>query len=384
MPHSLSLSPAEARKLILLSQGVHKENQLGRGKNAVLKAIKKLGYIQIDTISVVERAHHHTLWTRAPGYQKHHLDALHRDGEIFEYWSHAAAYLPMCDFRYSLPRKEAIRNGEKHWYRVEDKVLREVLARVKMEGPLQSKDFDGREKLKTGWGDFKLAKRALEHLFMRGDLMIAERKGFQKVYDLPERILAPTVDTSMPSSQELLAHLVLKFVAANGLATPVQISYLRKGLHSKVRSVCNQLVEDGKLIQVTVGEQDYLALAGFAALLQQPLSRQKIKILSPFDNLLIQRDRTKTLFNFDYQLECYVTAAKRRYGYFVLPILWGHEFAGRMDAKIDRKTNVLTVHTLFLETKKPTEFLHCWKPALERFCAFNGGTEIAISEIVIL
>ena len=384
MHEATQISPAQARKLVLLSQGIHKERELGRGKNATLKAIQKLGYIQIDTISVVERAHHHTLWSRTQNYQHKHLNELQRSGDIFEYWSHAAAFLPMCDYRYSLPRKQAIDAGEKHWFRVEHKILDEVLARVTAEGPLQSKDFENTDMIHTGWGDFKVGKRALEDLFMRGKLMISERKGFQKVYDLPERVLPEGIDTSVPTEEEFLHHLIFSFVQAQGLGTPSQVGHLRKGIKPKLLAACEQLVESGELVRLRTGGNEYFALAGFEQTLEQSLSRHKIKILSPFDNLIIQRDRGRDLFNFDYQIECYVTEKKRKHGYFVLPILWGHEFAGRMDAKIDRKTKHLTVHKLFVETKKRTEFLERLNPALAEFCAFNGGEQFTIKEIIDL
>ena len=384
MPESHSISPAEARKLALLSQGIHKEGDLGRGQNATLKAIERLGYIQIDTISVVERAHHHTLWSRVNGYQPQHVDTLQRDGELFEYWSHAAAYLPMRDYRFSLPRKAAINAGEKHWFRVEKKVRNEVLARVRAEGPLQSKDFDNTDRIATGWGDYKIGKRALEDLFMRGELMIAQRQGFQKVYDLPERILPAKTNTTMPSQDELLHHLITRFLGANGLGTPAQTGHLRKGIKQQLRDKCAAMHESGELVELVCKGQQYYALPESLAMLKKPLSRKKIKILSPFDNLLIQRDRTKQLFDFDYQIECYVTAKKRQWGYFVLPILWGHQFAGRMDAKIDRKTGVLHVHKLYIETPKPAEFRAALKPALDVFCAFNGGSKVVIGEVITL
>lgn len=384
MTSANQLSPAQARKLVLLSQGIHKEQQLGRGQSATLAAIKKLGYVQIDTISVVERAHHHTLWSRVSNYQKEHLDQLLAQGEIFEYWSHAAAYLPMRDFRYSLPRKQAIKNGEKHWYTVDDKLLKKVLSRVRAEGPLQSKDFKKTvDNTPANWSSSP-TKRALQQLFMRGDLMIAKREGFQKVYDLPERVLPAKTDTRMPSEDEYLQHLVEQYLLAQGLGTPSQTGHLRKNIKPKLRDKCEQLADAGRIARVQVGDLEYFARADFAEVLSQPLSQQKIKILSPFDNLLIQRNRTQALFDFDYQIECYVTEKKRKFGYFVLPILWGQSFAGRMDAKIDRKTGVLTVHKLYVETKQKTQFLHQLHSALDEFCAFNGGSASQISEVIDL
>ncbi len=147
-----SLSIQQARKLVLLSQRVPPANQTGSALGATLSAIENLGYIQIDTISVIERAHHHTLWNRNPRYSSSHLDLLLAEKQIFEYWSHAAAYLPMRDYRYSLPRKQAIANGEQdHWYDRDKGLMLSVLKRIEQEGPLMSKDFEHRGEKTGDW-----------------------------------------------------------------------------------------------------------------------------------------------------------------------------------------------------------------------------------------
>lgn len=382
MLQSHHLSPAQARKLVLLSQGFSRNGAFGRGKKGTLAAISHLGYIQIDTISVIERAHHHTLWSRVPFYRQRYLNELQEARQVFEYWSHAAAYMPIQHYRFSLPRKRAILNGEKHWYRVDERVLQQVLERIAAEGPMQSKDFDNAQKMKTGWGEFKIAKRALEQLFMRGELMIKRRVGFQKVYDLAERVLASDVDQTMPSEEEHLRHLIFSYLKSNGLGTPAQMGHLLKGIKPKLRDACLTLAENEELEILEVGGKNYFALPSFESVLAQRLSKTQIKILSPFDNLLIQRDRMRDLFDFDYQIECYVTASKRKYGYFVLPILWGHQFAGRMDAKIDRKTGEFKVLRLFVETVKVDEFLAAFYPALQSFCGFNGGETVVMGDVI--
>ena len=137
-----SLSIQQARKLVLLSQRLPPARQTGRAIDATLSAIEHLGYIQIDTISAVQRAHHHTLWNRNPRYNNIHLDQLVADGKVFEYWAHAAAYLPMQDYRFSLPRKQAIAKGEQdHWYERDGQLMTSVLKRIASEGPLMAKDF---------------------------------------------------------------------------------------------------------------------------------------------------------------------------------------------------------------------------------------------------
>ena len=279
MSQAFEISPAQARKAVLVSQGIHLENRLGRGKNATLRAIEQLGYIQVDTISVVERAHHHTLWSRVLGYQNHHLEELRQQAQIFEYWSHAAAYLPMRDFRFSLPRKQSFRAGETHWYNVEPKLLKEVLDRVRDEGPLQSRDFEHIRKDHGGWWEWKPAKRALEQLFMQGELMIARREGFQKVYDLSERVLPPEVDTSLPSEREYIDHLIFAYLRANGIGTPSQMTYLRKGIKPKVHQRCRELAEAGQLQNVMVNKKAYFSAENLSTLVATLIPVSKVKRL---------------------------------------------------------------------------------------------------------
>lgn len=224
----ISLSIEEARKLVLLSQKLPSVKQTGSALTATLDAIEHLGYIQIDTISVIERAHHHTLWTRNPRYESFHLEQLVNEKKVFEYWSHAAAYLPMKEYRYSLPRKQAIASGEqKHWYEKDEKLMKEILRRIECEGPLMAKDFEHMGD-KSGEWKSKPAKRALESLFIQGDLMISHRKNFHKVYDLTQNILPKEIDVSLPNEKEYIRFLITKYLSANGLGQASQIAYLLK------------------------------------------------------------------------------------------------------------------------------------------------------------
>lgn len=378
----MELNPIQARKLILNNQGLVSQNKVGNGVSATLGAIKQLSYIQIDTISVVERAHHHTLWNRVDNYSLDHLSELQQQGEIFEYWSHAAAYLPMQDYRFSLPRKHSYSSGEQHWHKFDKKIVKQVLKRIKEEGPLQAKDFEHHKKVgDKGWWEWKPAKIALEQLFMEGKLMVAKRNGFQKVYDLSERVIPENIDVSMPSREDHYQHLIHSYLKCNVIATPAQISYLRKGLKPLIVQQCLKMKDQGELVNVEFNGQSYYALSNIDELLKISYNNNAVKILSPFDNLLIQRKRVLELFDFDYQIECYVPAAKRKYGYFSLPLLWGSEFAGRMDAKIDRKTKIFHIYHLHIETEKIDEFIHAFKPSLESFTLFNLSNQKEIHQI---
>jgi uncharacterized protein YcaQ len=391
MKNTLSLK--EAHKAILTAQGIHGEKQSGSCKNGVYKeanykeatykVIESINYVQIDSISVVERAHHHSIWNRAQNYQPLHLEQLMEEQRIFEYWSHAAAYLPMVDYRFSLPRKNAIAQSNTHWFSKDKKQMSQVLNRIKVDGPLQAKDFKETRDKKSGWWDWKPAKKALEQLFMEGELMVVKRHNFQKVYDLTEQVVPANINTRTPSEQEYYQHLIINYLKANAIGTAEQITYLLKGIKRAVNKHCMQMCEEGLLITVTINHQSYFALPSVNNLLKKKLTRRKVKILSPFDNLLIQRKRTKELFNYDYKIECYVPEAKREIGYFSLPLLWGREFSGRMNVKMDRKLGVLNILNLHLETDKADEFIVDLKIALDQFLIFNHGKSINVAKITI-
>ncbi len=205
------------RRLALARQGLTRPAAFGRGRPGAHRALEHLGYVQIDTISVVARAHNHTLWTRVPNFQPRHIDALLQRKEAFEYWFHAASWLPICDYRFALPRM-SMENGERSWFDNTDKKLtRHILNRIDQEGPLRARDFEDTRTGKKQWWDWKPAKRALEQLFMQGELMVTERQSFQKVYDLPERVLPEGIDTTLPTIREYASYLIDTNLRAHGL-----------------------------------------------------------------------------------------------------------------------------------------------------------------------
>ena len=370
------LSPLQARKIILHSQGIVAARQSGAA--AAARVIRRLGYVQIDTISVVMRAHHHTLWNRLKNYQPRLLDKLVADKKIFEYWSHAAAYLPIEDFRYSLPRKQAIANGQTHWFKKNHKLTADVKARIRDEGPLQAKDFQQQRRGGGGWWEWKPAKQALEQLFMEGELMVASRRNFQKVYDLTERVLPADIDTKTPDENAYADYLIRIYLQSNGLVSATQAGYLRTGYKAILQRRLQELHEDGQLQAVKLSGSSYYTDAASLALLHKPLSRKSMRLLSPFDNLIIQRKWLKQIFEFDYQIECYVPAAKRQHGYFVMPILWGGEFVARLDAKADRDKGVFFVNKLVLEPglKDTDGFQQQLQPLLQDYAEANGCSEL--------
>ncbi|WP_020558475.1 winged helix-turn-helix domain-containing protein [Thiofilum flexile] len=370
----ITLSPDQARILVLHCQRLP-ASKPAQALATTLNLIEHLGYVQIDTISVVERAHHHTLWSRNPGYAPEQLDTLLAERQVFEYWAHAAAYLPMRDFRFTLPRKAAIASGElDHWYARDTQLMHEVLERIRQEEPLQARDFEGSNTAKPGDWHSKPAKRALEYLFHQGDLMVTRRQGFQKVFDLSERVLPPEVDTRMPTPQEQAHFLLTRFLEANGLGQVAEAGYLRKQVGPLLQQAAQDMLEEGTLVTVQVEGHSWLTLPRTLELLEAPLALSTISILSPFDNLLIQRRRMQALFGFDYQIECYLPAAKRRFGYFSLPVLWKGCFVARIDCKAERRESILKVLQFVPEPHL--------KADSESYAAFGQQLEQALTDFM--
>jgi uncharacterized protein YcaQ len=374
------------RRLALAAQGLLQAQPFGRGLSGARTAIGHISYVQIDTISVVERAHHHVLQSRVPAYKPVMLESMLRERDIFEYWSHAAAFLPMADFRFSLPYKEAIKNGQVHWYKDRNsKLMQELLARIRAEGPLRSRDIkDDRDK-RAGWWDWKPAKKALEQLYMEGELMVSAREGFQKSYDLTERVLPAGMDTAMPTTEGFAAHLIERQLRCHGLVSLKGLTYLRRnaGLRQAVKAQLDAALASNELLQLRLsdGELFYVRPSDWEKAL--PRARKRILILSPFDNAVIQRERLKSLFQYDYQLECYLPEAKRQYGYFCLPLLYGSEFIGRMDCKAHRTKGLFEIKALFLSTsaQEEAQIVEAFADAVSAFAVFQGCHTVALRAV---
>lgn len=371
----ISISIDEGRKLSISSQNLSTAKKNLNPIDATLSHIEQLGYIQIDTISVIERAHHHTLWARHKAYHPQVLDQLIEQKQVFEYWSHAAAYLPMKDYRYTLPMKNAIQSGEqKHWFKRDLPLMKSILKRIKNEGPLMAKDFANTKGKLSGW-EPKPSKQALENLFIEGELMISSRCNFHKVYDLTEHVLPLQVNTKVPTLEESIQFLIISYLRANGIGLASEMCYLRKGVKKKVVNMLDIMVESKEIIPVNLHGTIYYCLPQCLETISLYPTAHTLKILSPFDNLLIQRKRTKALFNYEYLLECYLPATKRQYGYFSLPILWANNLVARMDCKVDRKTSIMHINHLAIEPhfKVDDNFILALSQEIKTFMIFNSS-----------
>lgn len=395
------ITPEVARQIAVQVQFLNNTNATPTGKSRIVEIIDQIGYVQIDTISVVNRAHLHTLWARCHEHSEDYLHELQvTDRLIYEYWGHAMSYLPMEEFRFSLPRMEKFKKPNSAWAKnrveIAGRITEEVKKRIQSEGPLSSKDFENSSGKKGGtWWDWKPAKIALEVLYWQGELMISERHGFQKVYDLTERILPEHINTSFPSKEELARFIILGAVKSFGIVSEKEIENFKQPGVSRdkdmllterkdIKKGLANLIEAKEIIQVKISgfATPYYLLSQTAGFdLKSPIT-PAVRLLSPFDNLIIQRDRTKQLFDFDYSLECYVPEPKRQFGYFVFPILFGNNLVGRLDPKADRKNKTLILKNLYFEPEFVgfNEFLPLFSEELKQFAKFNGCDKIKIEK----
>jgi len=356
---SENISIKQARELFIQKQ-LLTETKLPKGKAGTYAVINQLGYVQIDTISVIDRSHHIVLFTRNPDYKHNHLHELQaNDNKIFEYWAHAASFVPMKDYRYYLPRmqrKHVYGSWISNWIKKNRKVLKIVRKRIEKEGALSASDFEDEPNRKRGpWWDWKPAKMALEILFWQGILMVKERRSFQRVYDLTERILPKDLDVTKPTDKEEKQFFIRRALQAMGIANEYDIrNYIsiKKNLSPYLKS----LKRAGEIQEVEIE-----GIKNHYYILTEDLMRSDknkvdfgnaVHFLSPFDNLIIIRNRTKALFDFDYTLECYVPKHKRKYGYFSLPILWRGELIGLIDSKADRANKTFLVQNLHLHDNR--------------------------------
>ncbi|HYP53796.1 MAG TPA: crosslink repair DNA glycosylase YcaQ family protein, partial [Pyrinomonadaceae bacterium] len=355
----MRLSAEGARALVLAAQGLDRRPEKRATKGDVLRAVRRMCALQIDTIHVVARSPYLVLWSRLGDYEPRWLDELLAEGKLFEYWSHEACFLPVEDFRLYRGRMLAAESQGWHfsraWVEAHRLEIQQLLAHVRERGAVRAADFERTDGRGGGWWEWKTEKRALEMMFTAGELMIARRQNFQGVYDLRERVLPSWDDARLPSAEEARRELALKAVKALGVTTARWAAdYFRTPKRETAEAV-SALARERKLITVEVeGWKE----AGFV----HPSNRARLEsaaegsiepelttLLSPFDPLVWDRERARALFNFDYRLECYTPEPKRRYGYFVLPVLRRGALVARLDAKAHRRERLVEVRSLYLE-----------------------------------
>jgi len=351
------LSLSSARALHLAAQDMLAPRRRRAAKLDVLAAIRRMGMLQIDTISVVARSPYLVLWSRLGDYDPGWLDELLAEGHLFEYWAHEACFLPIEDYglyRHRMLDPQAM--GWKYsanWMRERADEVAALLAHVREKGPVRSSDFERSDGKGGGWWEWKPEKRTLEVLFTAGQLMIARRHNFQRIYDLAERVHPSWHDGQMPALEEVRRSFVLQAVRALGLARAAWIPDYHRTRRPHPDPAA--LAEQGLLLRARVeGWHEPVYIHPEHAMLarqaeQGRLAPRLTTLLSPFDPIVWDRRRALELFGFDYRLECYTPAQKRRYGYFTLPILRRGVLVGRIDAKAHRKAGEFELRSVHLE-----------------------------------
>lgn len=356
----MTLSLSAVRNIHLAAQGLLSPAKTKATKEDVLACIRRMGVLQIDTIHVVARSPYLVLWSRLGQYTSSWLDELLAEGQLFEYWSHEASFLPIESFsryRHQMLKPEGL--GWKYnqtWLQENRTQVKQVLQHIKKFGACRSADFERKDGKGGGWWDWKPEKRSLEVLFTTGQVMVSKRQGFQRVYDLTERVhpnwndkrdMRPVLDEQR--DQVIDAVRALGVCKASWIADYFRMKKLAPDITPEY------LCQQGFLKQIEVEgwagsafyHPDHEALVNKAK--QGKLRATHTCLLSPFDPVVWDRKRALELFNFDYRLECYTPEAKRQFGYFTLPILRKGQLIGRVDAKAHRKLKEMEIKSVHLE-----------------------------------
>lgn len=388
----LILTLNSARALHLAAQGMLQARRARATRADVLAAIRRMGMLQIDTISVVARSPYLVLWSRLGDYDPAWLEELLEEGKLFEYWAHEACFIPIED--YGLYRHRMIDPGSlgwkagSSWMRGHREQVEHVLEHIRTHGPARSADFERKDGKGGGWWEWKPEKRSLEVLFTAGRLMIARRQNFHRVYDLAERVLPGWDDSRMPPMDTTRREFVLQAVKALGVAKAAWITDYHRTRPPHVDP--QQLVDEGLLLRVRV--EDWKAPLfvhpDHAGLLEQAaagaLTPTLTSLLSPFDPIVWDRKRALELFGFDYRLECYTPAEKRRYGYFTLPILRRGALIGRIDAKAHRSRHVFELKSVAFEPglRLSERLLRDLAQAILRCARWHGCPQVVVAQVV--
>jgi len=344
----VAISPAAARAMWLRAQNLDLNEPFGAGPEAARAAIAHLGYVQIDTINVIERCHHHILYSLIPAYRRDDLSHLQaQDKSVFEYWTHALSYVPTSDLPYFAPAMKGWRARPSAWFGSVSKAeVNAMTRRLKAEGPLSIRDIADDELVDKNhaWASRKPSKRVLELMFYQGLVTISAREGMVKTYDLIDRHFGWERGPRPASERQVTTYLLDRALRSQAIVSVDSICHLNNDAKPAMRALIEARVKKRQLVPVQFEGSDKMALwASPEALEPTPQIEERIHILSPFDPLIIQRKRLKAFFGYDHVFEAYVPAAKRQFGYFALPVLVGDSIVAAIDLKTDRNEGKLRI-----------------------------------------
>jgi uncharacterized protein len=346
-PPSHPLTKAQARRIWLRAQRLDTASPFGDGPDATRAAVEHLGYVQIDTINVIERSHHHILYTRIPEYRRADLrQAQSVDKTVFEYWTHALSYVPTRDMRFFI--REMKNPWPSRWYDgVKKEDLRRITRLIRKNGPISIRDIEDDVLIEKDhpWASRKPSKRVLQLLFYTGALTISARAGMLKTYELMDRHFGWEKRPKPVPEQDITAYLLDRALRSQGIVSLDSVCFLDAPRKKPVRKLIDARLRRGELVAVALpdaGKIEHWAQPGALEALPSP-DRDLVHILSPFDPLVIQRKRLHFFFDYEHRFEAYVPKEKRKLGYFALPVLAGDEIVAALDLKTDRQKGKLLV-----------------------------------------
>jgi uncharacterized protein YcaQ len=371
------LTQLQARHIWLRAQRLDAAAPFGRGPQATLAAIQHLGYVQIDTINVIERCHHHILWTRIPTYRRDHLrQAQTVDKTVFEYWTHALSYVPASDLAFFMADMKLQQKSPRSWFSsVTKSDLRRIIERIRDNGALSIRDIDDDVLVEKdhAWASRKPSKRALQLAFHTGKLTVSERSGMLKTYELMDRHFQWDNPPKRASETQIINYLLDRALRSQGLASLDSICHLSPKRKPLVRQAIETRVRKGRLIPVAIdaaGKLEHWARPEILA--DIPEATPGVHILSPFDPLIIQRKRLKLFFDYEHVFEAYVPKEKRIYGYMGLPVLVDGEIVAVVDLKADRsRRELLLQQWTWVGQGKPSLHKRVIEEKLHRFERFQ-------------
>jgi uncharacterized protein YcaQ len=342
---AIRLSKVHARRIWLRAQRLDEETPFGEGSEATRAAVEHLGYVQIDTINVIERCHHQILYTRIPGYRRDHLrQAQTIDKTVFEYWAHALSYLPTRDLRFYVRAMRRDWQARSAWFgAVKDSDLRKVIARIRKHGALTIRDIDDDVLVEKehAWGSRKPSKRALQLAFYKGLVTVSQRTGMLKTYELTSRHFGWERPPPAATEAEILEYLLERALRSQGIVSLGSVCYANPRRKPAMRRLIESKVRRGELAAVTLEGEHWTRPETLEVRLDS--GGDRVHILSPFDPLIHQRKRLQLYFDYLHRFEAYVPRDKRVFGYFAQPVLVGDEIVAVLDLKTDRERRKLLV-----------------------------------------
>lgn len=346
---SVKITKSRAKALWISAQGLHRKGSFGSDSRATTNAIEHLGYVQIDTINVIERSHHHILYSRIPNYHQKHLHkAQNKDKTIFEFWTHALSYVPTKDFHFfQIQMKKNIKSPH-DWYKsVKKEDLQKVYRLIKKNGPISIRDIEDDILIEKShdWGSRKPSKKALQLAFNQGKLVISERIGMLKKYELTNRHFDWKIKPKTATEKELNSYLLERALRSQALVSLDSICHLEPSRKSAMKDLILKHVENQTLIPVQLEGSETILHWMRPELLDKKvdINDQQAHILSPFDPLIIQRKRLNLFFDYKHLFEAYIPKEKRVYGYFSLPVLIEDKIVAALDLKINRQSKKLII-----------------------------------------